>query len=64
MARSAVHAAMAGNTEMLRPMARSLRARPDALAARFRKHVDTRDDLWTSVLESTGQPPSFLPRAS
>jgi 6-phosphofructokinase 1 len=32
---------------------------PLALATRFRKQVDLKDDLWTSVLEATGQPVSF-----
>jgi 6-phosphofructokinase 1 len=63
MARNAVHAAMAGNTEMLigRWHGRFVHV-PMPLATRFRKQVDTSDDLWTSVLESTGQPPSFGPR--
>jgi hypothetical protein len=29
------------------------------LATRFRKQVDTAGDLWTAVVESTGQPFSF-----
>jgi 6-phosphofructokinase 1 len=65
MARNAVHAAMAGNTEMLigRWHGRFVHV-PMPLATRFRKQVDVSDDLWTAVLESTGQPPSFAPRAS
>ena len=64
MARNAVHAAMAGNTEMLigRWHGRFVHV-PMPLATRFRKQVDTSEDLWTAVLESTGQPPSFAPRA-
>jgi 6-phosphofructokinase 1 len=64
MARNAVHAAMAGNTEMLigRWHGRFVHV-PMPLATRFRKQVDTSDDLWTSVLESTGQPPSFAARS-
>jgi len=32
---------------------------PMPLATRFRKQVDTHGDLWTSVIESTGQPVAF-----
>src|SRR5205814_1262133 len=32
---------------------------PMPLATRFRKQVDTAGDLWTSVIESTGQPVAF-----
>jgi 6-phosphofructokinase 1 len=57
MARNAVHAAMAGNTEMLigRWHGRFVHV-PMPLATRFRKRVDTTGDLWMSVIESTGQP--------
>jgi 6-phosphofructokinase 1 len=60
MARNAVHAAMAGNTEMLigRWHGRFVHV-PLPLATRFRKQVDLREDLWLSVAESTGQPLSF-----
>jgi 6-phosphofructokinase 1 len=60
MARNAVHAAMAGNTEMLvgRWHGRFVHV-PFPLATRFRKQVDLDDDLWMSVIESTGQPASF-----
>jgi 6-phosphofructokinase 1 len=60
MARNAVHAAMAGNTEMVigRWHGRFVHV-PMPLATRFRKEVDVRDDLWISVLEATGQPVSF-----
>jgi 6-phosphofructokinase 1 len=60
MARNAVHAAMAGNTNMLigRWHGRFVHV-PMPLATRFRKQVDLKSDLWTSVLESTGQPSSF-----
>jgi 6-phosphofructokinase 1 len=60
MARNAVHAALAGNTEMLigRWHGRFVHV-PMPLATRFRKQVDTAGDLWTSVMESTGQPVSF-----
>jgi 6-phosphofructokinase 1 len=60
MARNAVHAAMAGNTEMLigRWHGRFVHV-PLPLATRFRKQVDVKEDLWMSVVESTGQPLSF-----
>jgi 6-phosphofructokinase 1 len=60
MARNAVHAAMAGNTEMLigRWHGRFVHV-PMALATRNRKRVDTTADLWMSVIEATGQPRSF-----
>ncbi len=57
MARNAVHAAMAGNTEVLigRWHGRFVHV-PMPLATRFRKQVDVTDELWMSVLEATGQP--------
>jgi 6-phosphofructokinase 1 len=60
MARNAVHAAMAGNTNMLigRWHGRFVHV-PMPLATRFRKQVDTNGDLWSAVLESTGQPFAF-----
>jgi 6-phosphofructokinase 1 len=60
LARNAVHAAMAGNTEMLvgRWHGRFVHV-PMPLATRFRKLVDTSGDLWMAVLESTGQPLSW-----
>jgi 6-phosphofructokinase 1 len=61
MARNAVHAAMAGNTEMLigRWHGRFVHV-PMPLACRGRKQVDPTDDLWMSVIEATGQPKSFI----
>jgi len=63
MARNAVHAVMAGNTEMLigRWHGRFVHV-PMPLATRFRKQVDVDGDLWTSVVESTRQPLAFGPR--
>ncbi len=60
MARNAVHAAMAGNTEMLigRWHGRFVHV-PMSLATRSRKRVDPGDDVWTSVIEATGQPRLF-----
>ncbi len=62
LARNAVHAAMAGNTEMLigRWHGRFVHV-PMPLATRFRKQVDTTGDLWMAVLESTGQPLTWTP---
>ena len=60
MARNAVHAAMAGNTEMIIGQwhGRFVHV-PLPLVTRFRKEVDVHEDLWMSVLEATGQPVSF-----
>jgi 6-phosphofructokinase 1 len=60
LARNAVHAAMAGNTEMLIGCwhGRFVHV-PMPLATRGGKQVDTAGDLWMSVIESTGQPRSF-----
>jgi len=60
MARNAVHAALAGNTNMLigRWHGRFVHV-PMPLATRFRKQVDVTGDLWSSVLESTRQPFAF-----
>jgi 6-phosphofructokinase 1 len=60
LARNAVHAAMAGNTELLigRWHGRFVHV-PLPLATRFRKQVDTSADLWMAVVESTGQPVSW-----
>ena len=60
MARNAVHAAMAGNTELLigRWHGRFVHV-PMALATRNRKRVDVSGDLWMSVIEATGQPRAF-----
>jgi 6-phosphofructokinase 1 len=57
LAQAAVHAAMAGRTEM---MVGSWRNRfvhvPIPLAVASRNQVDPDGDLWMSVLEATGQP--------
>jgi len=57
---NAVHAAMCGRTEMVvgRWHGRFVHV-PIPLAIRERNQVDPNGDLWMSVLESTGQPPSF-----
>ncbi len=55
MARNAVHAALAGNTNMLigRWHGRFVHV-PLPLVTRFRKHVDTTGDLWAAVVELNG----------
>jgi 6-phosphofructokinase 1 len=60
MARHAVHAAMAGNTAMLigRWHGRFVHV-PMTIATRESRRVDPGGDLWTSVIESTGQPRAF-----
>ena len=65
LAQAAVHAAMAGRTEMV---VGSWRGRfvhvPIPLAVSSRNQVDPDGDLWMSVLEATGQPPTFQPGVS
>jgi len=60
LAHAAVHAAMAGRTEMVvgRWRGRFVHV-PIPLAVASRNQVDPDGDLWMSVLEATGQPPSF-----
>ena len=60
LAHNAVHAAMSGKTEMVvgRWNGRFVHV-PMAMAVRERYTVDTSGDLWTSVLEATGQPREF-----
>lgn len=60
LAHNAVHAAMAGKTDVVvsRWHGRFVLL-PIPLAVRDRHSVDPNGDLWLSVLESTGQPPSF-----
>jgi 6-phosphofructokinase 1 len=60
LARNAVHAAMAGNTNMAigRWHGHFVHV-PMPLATRFRKQVNVEGDLWAAVVESTGQPSSF-----
>lgn len=60
LAHNAVHAAMAGRTEMVvgRWHGRFIHV-PIPLAIRQRNTVDPDGDLWMSVLESTGQPRTF-----
>ncbi|MGI5177098.1 ATP-dependent 6-phosphofructokinase [Dactylosporangium sp. CA-152071] len=60
LAHAAVHAAMAGRTEMVvgRWRGRFVHV-PISLAISSRNLVDPDGDLWLSVLEATGQPPVF-----
>jgi len=60
LAHAAVHAAMAGRTEVIvgRRRRRFVHI-PLPLAVSSRNHVDPLGDLWMSVLEATGQPVRF-----
>jgi 6-phosphofructokinase 1 len=60
LAHNAVHAAMAGKTDVVvsRWHGRFVLL-PIPLAVRDRHGIDPNGDLWLSVLESTGQPPLF-----
>jgi 6-phosphofructokinase 1 len=61
LAQAAVHAAMAGRTEIVVGSWRSRFVHvPIPLAVASRNQVDPDGDLWLSVLEATGQPPSFV----
>jgi 6-phosphofructokinase 1 len=60
LSQAAVHAAMSGRTEMVvGRWRRRFVHLPMALAVSRRNQVDPRGDLWTAVLESTGQPVRF-----
>src|SRR6185436_76456 len=63
LAHAAVHAAMAGRTEVVvgRWHGRFVHI-PIHIAISSRNTVDPDGDLWLSVLESTGQPPRWGPR--
>ena len=60
LSQAAVHAAMSGRTEMVvgRYRRRFVHV-PMAAAVSRRNQVDPHGDLWTAVLESTGQPVRF-----
>jgi 6-phosphofructokinase 1 len=63
LAQYAVHAAMAGRTEMVVGQWRRRFVHvPIPLAVSRRHQVDPGGDLWFSVLEATGQPPVFAPQ--
>ena len=60
LAHNAVHAAMAGKTDVVVSRWHNrFMLLPIPLAIRDRHGVDPNGDLWLSVLESTGQPPTF-----
>ncbi|MFI5937024.1 ATP-dependent 6-phosphofructokinase [Actinoplanes sp. NPDC051494] len=60
LAQAAVHAAMAGRTEMVVGQWRGRFVHvPIPLAVSSRNQVDPDGDLWMSVLEATGQPGNF-----
>ncbi|MBU2666791.1 ATP-dependent 6-phosphofructokinase [Actinoplanes bogorensis] len=62
LAQAAVHAAMAGRTEMVVGTWRSRFVHvPIPVAVSTRNQVDPSGDLWMSVLEATGQPTTFEP---
>jgi 6-phosphofructokinase 1 len=57
MARFGVHAAMAGNTDMLVGLWNNMFVHvPISTAIAVKKRMELKGDLWTSVLLSTGQP--------
>ncbi len=60
LARMAVHAAMAGKTNVLigKRFGQYLHV-PIPLAVRTRKKIDPKGELWLSVLQATGQPSSM-----
>ena len=60
LAQAAVHAAMAGRTEMVvGRWRRRFVHLPIPVAVSRRNQVDPGGDLWMAVLETTGQPPRF-----
>lgn len=60
LARVAVHAAMAGKTDMMvGRLHRVFTHVPLPLTFTAVKRIDPNKELWLSVLETTGQPPSF-----
>jgi 6-phosphofructokinase 1 len=57
MARYGVHAAMAGNTDMLIGLWNNMFVHvPISTAIASKKQMELEGDLWTSVLLATGQP--------
>ena len=59
-ARCAVHAAMAGKTEMIIGMRRAFIHIPMEMATAARQRISLSSDIWRSVLSSTGQPANFV----
>ena len=63
LARNAVHAAMAGKTDLvIGRLHRLFTHVPLELATCERKRIDPHGELWLSVIETTGQPPLRAPR--
>ncbi len=61
LAQAAVHAGMSGRTNVLVGYYQgNFTYIPIDIATRRRKKIDTNSSLWTSVLETTGQPVSML----
>jgi hypothetical protein len=57
LARSAVHAAMAGNTDVLMGLRNNVFVHvPIGAAIRRKKRMELTGELWTNVLLATGQP--------
>lgn len=60
LGKNAVHAAMSGRTQVVVGLVHNIDVHiPMKLITRGRKHVDPDGSLWSSVLESSGQPVSF-----
>ncbi len=59
-ARNAVHAAMAGKTELIIGTRRQFVHVPMEMATASRQKISLDSDLWRSVLASTGQPARFI----
>ena len=60
LGQAAVHAGMAGKTGLIVARWHSVYVHvPIAVATSARRTVDPGQDIWLSVLESTGQPPRF-----
>ncbi|MCG5052317.1 MAG: ATP-dependent 6-phosphofructokinase [Myxococcales bacterium] len=61
LARCAVHAAMAGKTDMLVGLWYNVITHvPIALAVNSRKRITLQNDIWHSVLQTTGQPTNIF----
>jgi 6-phosphofructokinase 1 len=59
-ARNAVHAAMAGKTEILIGLRRNFIHVPIPMATASRKKIELDDAVWRGVLAATGQPAQFM----
>ncbi len=61
LAQNAVHAAMAGKTDVVvGHWNQSFTLLPIPAAVRERKHINLESELWWNVLETTGQPPQMI----